>query len=206
MAAAPSSTGTSASAATGGASAAAGGAGKAAASPQLPFFVYGTLMPGYANHDNFVRGRHTSATPAVLEGARLTHLGSFPGIRRISASETEALRAAGRPLPAVRGQLLGAPADAAVYAALLADLDGLEAYKEGSSDNMYDRIRVVVRVVRPDGTEAAVEAWGYEYLLTTDHASYVAVDDGDWHAFMVAHHLTAGAEAWADTIADKSKP
>lgn len=41
----------------------------------LPLFVYGTLMRGYGNHRNVVRGRHTHTAPALLGSG---HLGPPP--------------------------------------------------------------------------------------------------------------------------------
>lgn len=45
---------------------------------RLPFFVYGTLRPGEANHDLFLRGRIRSEEPGRLTGALLYDGPGYP--------------------------------------------------------------------------------------------------------------------------------
>lgn len=46
-------------------------------------FVYGTLKPGFHNYDNYLKGHTLSEVPAVLLGAKLYSLGSFPAIELV---------------------------------------------------------------------------------------------------------------------------
>ncbi|MFE9770716.1 gamma-glutamylcyclotransferase family protein [Streptomyces sp. NPDC005931] len=109
----------------------------------LPFFVYGTLRPGEANHDLFLRGRTLSEEPARLPGAVLYDGPGYP-------------YAVEEPGGSVGGELVTARPQE--YTGLLAELDRLEGYAPGASRNLYERVaRDVVRTA--DGT--AVRAWVY---------------------------------------------
>ena len=102
----------------------------------LPFFVYGTLMEGFANHASVVRRRHAGAAPAALRGVELWHFAGFPGVYDAPARDA----APG----AVCGELLAVdaatPLAAAAYLALLEELDALEEfYGPGDARNVYER-------------------------------------------------------------------
>uniref|UniRef100_A0AAU3GXT6 Gamma-glutamylcyclotransferase n=1 Tax=Streptomyces sp. NBC_01401 TaxID=2903854 RepID=A0AAU3GXT6_9ACTN len=110
---------------------------------ELPFFVYGTLLPGEPNHDRFLRGRTQEERPALLSGALLYEGPGYP----------YAIEGHGT----VRGALITAAPGA--YAELLAMLDGLEQYLGPDHPrNLYERVaRPAVPVTRdaPAGPEAA---------------------------------------------------
>ncbi|MDF6042344.1 gamma-glutamylcyclotransferase [Streptomyces sp. JH14] len=115
--------------------------------PELPFFVYGTLLPGEPNHDLLLRGRAVAEQPAVLPGALLYDGPGYP----------YAIDGHG----AVRGTLVTAAP--AVYAELLVLLDRLEEYAgPGHPRNLYER---VAREVRLPGAvppaPATARAWVY---------------------------------------------
>ncbi|WP_097929919.1 gamma-glutamylcyclotransferase [Streptomyces anulatus] len=115
---------------------------------ELPFFVYGTLLPGEPNHDLFLRGRTAGERPAVLPRALLYDGPGYP----------YAIEGHGR----VHGTLLVAAPG--IYGELLGLLDHLEEFLgPGHPRNLYER---VVREVElpaqgaPDGGEP-VRAWVY---------------------------------------------
>ncbi|MYT05660.1 gamma-glutamylcyclotransferase [Streptomyces sp. SID5470] len=132
---------------------------------RLPFFVYGTLRPGEANHDLFLRGRIRSEEPGRLTGALLYDGPGYP----------YAVEGAGG---TVAGELVTPRADA--YAELLAALDELEEYRPGDPRNLYERVaREVIRTA--DGTP--VRAWVYVAappVATRLRARGRPIESGDW--------------------------
>ncbi|MFE3030608.1 gamma-glutamylcyclotransferase family protein [Streptomyces canus] len=135
-------------------------------SARLPFFVYGTLRPGEANHDLFLRGRVRSEEPGRLTGALLYDGPGYPYVVEVPD---------GGP---VFGELV--TADPKEYDELLATLDELEEYAPGDPRNLYERVaREVVRVA--DGT--AVRAW--VYVAAPSVAARLRthgklIESGDW--------------------------
>ncbi|MEU2716849.1 gamma-glutamylcyclotransferase family protein [Streptomyces sp. NPDC007205] len=131
----------------------------------LPFFVYGTLRPGEANHNLYLRGRTASEEPARLPGAALYDGPGYP-------------YAVERPGGEVRGELVTARPEA--YPELLAALDHLEEYVPGDPRNLYERVaRQVLHTT--DGT--AVEAWVYlaaPRVAARLRAEGKLIEDGDW--------------------------
>ncbi|MFF7239196.1 gamma-glutamylcyclotransferase family protein [Streptomyces collinus] len=131
----------------------------------LPFFVYGTLRPGEANHDLFLRGRTASEEPARLPDAALYDGPGYPyAVERPGAGP-------------VHGELVTALPES--YDRLLAELDRLEEYVPGDPGNLYERVARDVR--RPDG--GTVRAW--VYLAAPRVAAGLldrgtALTDGDW--------------------------
>ncbi|MFF7751261.1 gamma-glutamylcyclotransferase family protein [Streptomyces sp. NPDC007971] len=109
----------------------------------LPFFVYGTLRPGEANHDLFLRGRIRTEEPGRLPGAVLYDGPGYP----------YAVEEPGT--GGISGELVTALPR--TYDPLLTELDRLEEYVPGDPRNLYER--VARDVVRTDGT--AVRAWVY---------------------------------------------
>ncbi|MFE2973877.1 gamma-glutamylcyclotransferase family protein [Streptomyces sp. NPDC059258] len=111
---------------------------------ELPFFVYGTLLPGEPNHDLFLRGRTAGERPAVLPRALLYDGPGYP----------YAIEGHGR----VHGTLLVAAPG--VYGELLGLLDHLEEFLgPGHPRNLYER--VVREVELPGAGEGSVRAWVY---------------------------------------------
>ncbi|MFD4902162.1 gamma-glutamylcyclotransferase family protein [Streptomyces sp. NPDC058411] len=91
----------------------------------LPFFVYGTLLPGEPNHDRFLRVRTCRERPAVLPGALLYEGPGYP----------YAVEGHGT----VHGALVTAAPGA--YAELLGLLDDLEEFLgPGHPRNLYERV------------------------------------------------------------------
>ncbi|MGW7213351.1 gamma-glutamylcyclotransferase family protein [Streptomyces collinus] len=134
----------------------------------LPFFVYGTLLPGEVNHGLFLRGRTRSEEPGRLADAVLYAGPGYP----------YAVEEPGG--GAVSGELVTALPEA--YAELLTELDRLEEYVPGDPRSLYVRVeRKVVRAA--DG--AAVRAWVYvaaPAVATRLRAHGRAIEGGDWRA------------------------
>lgn len=132
------------------------------AAAELPFFVYGTLLPGEPNHDLFLRGRTARERPAVLPRALLYDGPGYP----------YAIDGHGR----VHGTLLVAAPG--VYGELLGLLDHLEEFLgPGHPRNLYERVVREVELPGPGDragesgegpgagesaeSEQAVQAWVY---------------------------------------------
>jgi gamma-glutamylcyclotransferase (GGCT)/AIG2-like uncharacterized protein YtfP len=131
----------------------------------LPFFVYGTLRPGEANHALFLRARTRSAEPGRLRGAVLYDGPGYP-------------YAVEEPGGVVCGELVTALPE--TYRELLAELDRLEEYLPGDPRSLYERVqREVVR--EADGL--AVRAWVYvaaPAVADRLRARGRLIESGDW--------------------------
>ncbi|MFF4499697.1 gamma-glutamylcyclotransferase family protein [Streptomyces sp. NPDC001401] len=132
---------------------------------RLPFFVYGTLLPGEANHDLFLRGRTGHEEPARLNGAVLYDGPGYP----YAVEEWGGV---------VYGELVTALPDE--YEELLIALDRLEDYAPGDPRNLYERVeRQVIR----DGHDTAVRAWVYvaaPAVAARLRARGKLIESGDW--------------------------
>lgn len=154
---------------------------------RLPFFFYGTLQTGFQNHENVVRGRFAEISPARAAGLRLVHYPvGFPGAYPGQHSDF------------VFGQLLTPPADDAVYAALLRELDLLEDYVPGRADNQYDRRVISVEVL--DAPRRTVDAFVYVSLLDADSNGAVPVPSGDWRSWMAERGLKDAGDDWSHVL------
>ncbi|MFI9030481.1 gamma-glutamylcyclotransferase family protein [Streptomyces sp. NPDC053560] len=134
---------------------------------RLPFFVYGTLRPGEANHAWALRGRTAAEQPAMIHGALLYDGPGYPYAVRGPADAT------------VHGHVV-TPHEAA-YEEVLAVLDRLEGYTPGAPDNDYDRAACDADL--PDGSTVA--AWVYlaaEPLAGRLRAAGTPIPGGDWLA------------------------
>ncbi|MFG3404715.1 gamma-glutamylcyclotransferase family protein [Streptomyces sp. NPDC048142] len=115
---------------------------------ELPFFVYGTLLPGEPNHDLFLRGRTAGERPAVLPRALLYDGPGYP----------YAIDGHGR----VHGTLLVAAPG--VYGELLGLLDHLEEFLgPGHPRNLYERVvrEVELPATGAPGAAESVRTWVY---------------------------------------------
>lgn len=131
---------------------------------RLPFFVYGTLLPGERNH-RLLAGRTRSWSPAVLPGTLLFRGPGYP----FAVAD-----------PAGTGTVHGEVVDIAeaMYDAVLADLDRLEDYTPSDPANRYERVSRAVR-----GERGQTEVWVYlagpvttrDLLPTADR-----IPGGDW--------------------------
>ena len=175
-----------------------------ASAKRLPFFVYGTLRPGFGfeNYRRTLRETTTDGGIATLKDACMWHLSGFPGVYLESNAAAEASAAAGRfdYAGTVTGSLLyvsGESEDA--YLEALARADRLEHYLgEGHPDNMYQRVAVDT-VLAASGE--VVKAWLYEALIDPvgiDGAE--PVPDGDWPSFIQARQARVAGEEWSSGV------
>lgn len=152
------------------------------ASP-LPFFVYGSLLPGQMN-DHVWGEAIVSQQAAVLANGRLHDLGDYPilletgdGLADKLADET------------VKGMLITVQAGA--YAALLARLDEFEnCFPDQPEASDYVR---VARDVMVSGADAAVTAWVYVGQMPTE-SHCPLVPNGDWAAYVQAREQALGVK------------
>lgn len=132
----------------------------------LPFFVYGTLRPGQANHARLLAGRTVAEFGATLGD----HAIYGPGLPYVVGEEGSV----------VVGDLIFIDPDH--YDEVLASLDRLEGYRPGSWHSHYERTAVVVHHAGPDGTEMTSVAW--VYLAGPSVAERLApaerIVSGDW--------------------------
>ncbi|MET8976018.1 gamma-glutamylcyclotransferase family protein [Streptomyces sp. NPDC004539] len=131
----------------------------------LPFFVYGTLRPGEANHALFLSGRTLTEEPARLTGAALYDGPGYP-------------YAVEAPGGLVHGDLVTVRPE--YYAAVLTELDLLEEYRADDPDSPY--LRVTREVVRERDSQA-VRVWVYLASPRLSHrlrAGGDLIPEGDW--------------------------
>ncbi|MEV5592356.1 gamma-glutamylcyclotransferase family protein [Streptomyces sp. NPDC052496] len=132
---------------------------------RLPFFVYGTLRPGRANHARCLRGRTASEESALVRGLSLYE---GPGYPYAVTGPAEAV---------VHGALVQ-PLEGA-YDAVRATLDRLEGHVPGAPGNLYERVARQTECA--DGR--SVRAWVYvaaEALAAQLRASGTPILGGDW--------------------------
>ena len=168
---------------------------------RLPFYVYGTLRPGFgfANYEQTLRDTTTDGGVATLTDASLWHLSGFPGV--YLRGNTVALRSASAArfdfTGSVIGSLLYVRAEGDdEYRDVLARADRLENFfGEDHPNNMYRRIAVDT-VLASSGE--VIKAWLYEALIDP-HPIHTArpVPDGDWPAFVQAQQIRVAGEEWS---------
>lgn len=139
----------------------------------LPVLVYGTLRPGDANYDYFIKEyRHTTRT-VLLSGFALYGGDAFPYI-----------------VPDENGIVVCDLIEfhAEDYEEAVRGLDFLEGFRgEGDSGNHYDRTEVTVNVPGRGDVQA------YVYVASVHTAKRVIgflprVDHGDWLRFDAEHN------------------
>jgi gamma-glutamylcyclotransferase (GGCT)/AIG2-like uncharacterized protein YtfP len=114
--------------------------------PHLPIFVYGTLKRGEPNYVRYLTGQTAGELPASLAGAALFTEGPYPFLTR----ELDLLI----PGDVVHGTLISLRLS--VYQLVMADLDRLEGYVAGGTQNLYER--VVLELATAEGSQPA---WVY---------------------------------------------
>jgi gamma-glutamylcyclotransferase (GGCT)/AIG2-like uncharacterized protein YtfP len=130
----------------------------------LPFFVYGTLLPGQPNYDLWSEDI-ADQVPAIFPDGRLFDLGAYPML----------LEGEGSP---VTGQMI--TIKHSEYAQVLLRLDTLEGYDpENPEASDYRRYNRVIHLV--DGR--ALKAWVYLGKRSAV-ADAALIESGDWVAHM----------------------
>ncbi|MEJ8546808.1 gamma-glutamylcyclotransferase family protein [Brevibacillus borstelensis] len=134
----------------------------------LPVFVYGSLLPGFGNHNMYVKPYSHTLQPAVVRGHLYHFSAGYPGLLR-SESGT------------VKGALLTFSSD--VYEEALAGLDELEDYfGPGDPRNEYERI-VASAMTIAEGEE--VQAFLYRYAKEDwARREGIYIPSGDWRRYM----------------------
>lgn len=145
---------------------------------QLPFFVYGTLLPDQPNFVLFGEAI-TGMEPAIFQGGQLYDMGYYPMLVRDEAGT------------AVSGQLISV--NPSEYEAVVQQLDVLEGYDPADLDNS-EYHRLVVEVMVANGRTQT--AWVYlgQARFVTDKP---IIPDGDWAAH-VAQNQPKLQEWWQD--------
>lgn len=143
----------------------------------LPFFVYGTLIPGQSSDALWNKGIK-QVQDAYLKDGVLYSLGDFPMlIERDQPTEQNYLR--DRPAQ-VKGKLV--TVDAFQYRAIVAELDRYEGYfPENEGHSLYLRRRRWVTL------ESGIQklAWAYIGKITYTRDRPV-VPGGDWISYIQA--------------------
>ena len=148
-------------------------------SEQLPFFVYGTLLPDQPNFylwdDSIIEMQ-----PAKFWGGQLYDMGFYPMLV-VEEAET-----------AVHGQLITVRAEA--YEAVLQRLDVLEGYDPAQPDSS-EYIRQQVSVTLADGRSA--DAWLYlgQPELVADKPE---IPGGNWAVYAAENQQTL--QEWWEAI------
>lgn len=130
---------------------------------KLPFFVYGTLMTGFRNHNYLLEGRTRIIVNASAKGTMFS-VGGFPALIE-SPMDGE-----------IKGELAYIQPDK--YERVMKELDGLEGYYERFPErSMY--LRKKTTVMTAGG--APVEAWVYYWNRSIERLEHVP--EGDWREF-----------------------
>jgi gamma-glutamylcyclotransferase (GGCT)/AIG2-like uncharacterized protein YtfP len=135
---------------------------------QLPIFVYGTLRTGQGNYRRFLEGETIAEYPATLPNHKMYSL----GIAYITDSKTGC----------VVGDLMFL--EPSTYQKVLANLDGLEGYREKDPHSHYLRVKRTAQYTDKTGRLQNVECWVYhggEYALRRMKEENL-VEGGDWLA------------------------
>ena len=192
----------------------------ASAASRRPFFVYGTLMPGFKNYESVLAGRCAFSDPlcsvsplpakaprAALRGASMVHYrAGFPGVKKCSDDASAGAGVQQR----VYGRLVWATGTSKARAETLRRLDALEQYF-GASDprNEYDRVLLPVEVLSGETGEGekgaaprtrTLEAWVYLTRVATTAGNETAVPHGDWARFVEETGVVTAADDWHDEL------
>lgn len=152
-------------------------------SPTLPFFVYGTLLPGQPNHA-LLRGKVVAQETAWLQNGRLYDIGQYPMLVE-------------EPSYTVKGMVLAIQPTA--YEWVMNQLDILEGYSPlNLADSVYHRVPRAVH------TESGNELVAWVYTVQTHHViGFDPIESGDW-ASHAADKRARLAEWWrtVSSVAD----
>lgn len=150
----------------------------------LPFFVYGTLMTGYANHRAIFESLPLNIERASVRGS-LYHLPEgYPAL--LPGKEQ------------VYGELITPRCSAAEYAQLVNRMDELEGFGGvGEPDNLYNREALLVETA-----QGSLRAYGYLYV-DTEYAQErgTHIPHGDWRRYIQPSQID-GTEPLPKVVVD----
>merc|ERR1712150_160244 len=137
-----------------------------------PFFVYGTLMEGFRNHEMLVVGKDSKIIQGRLDNYYLRHFkAGHPGMYQANDEKGK--------IKSVVGEIIFPKPEC--YKLLSDDFDKLEAYYgPNNPNNMYERKEVLVR----DDTGKTFVCDTYICLLDESKGVLFDVDVFDWRLFM----------------------
>lgn len=146
--------------------------------PQLPLFVYGTLLPGQPNYA-LLQGYVIAHETAWFENGRLYDMGYYPMMVE-------------QPGYTVKGAVL--TIHPKTYEQVINNLDILEGYNPlHLADSMYHRL---VRVVKTENGRS-LSVW--VYLVQTHQVIGLAtIDNGDWASHLTEREIRRAA--WRDRV------
>lgn len=135
-------------------------------SPNVPFFVYGTLRPGEGNYSWSLKGNTTREERATLTGGAMYNAGGFPYVIRDESADTK-----------VVGEVCWVTDEA--YAEVESALNHLEGYYGPGYRNHYDRESVTVTLDSGEQVQALV------YLVPEHNKKRIVaqcdlIASGDW--------------------------
>jgi gamma-glutamylcyclotransferase (GGCT)/AIG2-like uncharacterized protein YtfP len=140
---------------------------------QLPCFVYGTLKPGERNYQRLLAGRTAGEQPAILAGAALFDAGPYPYLVLADQGDGAIIH----PDETVTGVLIDLPH--ATYEARMQELDALEEFVPGRSNNHYERVVVSLQTAEGD-RQGWVYIAGPQPLAAIARGELPRIVGGNW--------------------------
>lgn len=140
-----------------------------------PFFVYGTLMKNFRNHNHIFKNISIlDVIKGELEGAKLFHFDmGFPGIYESNNKNDN-----------IKGELiLLNELVEENYNLVMKKLDYLEGFTTDKKPN-YDYIRKKSKIKISQPESEFIEAWVYWCNLDLKKYENFEIEDGDWRKFM----------------------
>jgi gamma-glutamylcyclotransferase (GGCT)/AIG2-like uncharacterized protein YtfP len=177
-----------------------------------PFFVYGTLMPGFRNYELVLTGRCAFGDPsmqvlpaeaprAALSNFKMVHYrAGFPGVKKRGGDDSDGDG------QRVYGRLVWATGTSKARVETLRRLDALELYF-GANDprNEYERMLLPVELCGEGGAgdlPRTLEAWVYLTRVATTAGNETAVPHGDWARFVEETGVATAAGDWHDKLVE----
>ena len=151
-----------------------------------PFFVYGTLLQGFQNHETFISGKYEKIIKGYIPNVYLRHFKQgHPGMYHANDNEDRNTR--------VIGEIIFPKKEC--FLELSTSVDGLEAYYgPNNPNNMYERKEM-------NAMDEEGNIYGcitYICLLNESDGLIFDKDSFDWKKFMKSKGLKDAAEDWAD--------
>ena len=151
-----------------------------------PFFVYGTLLQGFQNHETFISGKYEKIIKGSIPNVYLRHFKQgHPGMYHANGNEALDKR--------VIGEIIFPKKEC--FLELSTSVDGLEAYYgPNNPNNMYERKEM-------NAMDEEGNIYGcitYICLLNESDGLIFDKDSFDWKKFMKSKGLKDAAEDWAE--------